>query len=39
MAILAPKGRKHLSADALLRLVHSGFANIPEDRPDDVDIS
>jgi hypothetical protein len=39
MAILAPKGRKHLSADALLRLVHSGFANIPDDRPDDVDIS
>jgi hypothetical protein len=39
MAILAPKGRQHLSADALLRLVHSGFANIPDDRPDDVDIS
>jgi hypothetical protein len=39
MAILAPKGRKHLSADALLRLVYSGFANIPDDRPDDVDIS
>jgi hypothetical protein len=39
MAILAPKGRKHLSADALLRLVHSGFANIPDDRPDDADIS
>jgi hypothetical protein len=39
MAILAPKGRQHLSADALLRLVHSGFANIPDDRPDEVDIS
>ena len=39
MAIVAPKGRKHLSADALLRLVRSGFANIPHDRPDDVAIS
>ena len=39
MAIVAPKGRKHLSADALLRLVRSGFANIPDDRPDDVAIS
>jgi hypothetical protein len=38
-AIVAPKGRKHLSADALFRLVRSGFANIADDRPDDVDIS
>jgi len=39
MAIVAPKGRKHLSADALFRLVRSGFANIADDGPDDVDIS
>lgn len=39
MAIIAPKGRKHLSADALFRLVRSGFANIPDDRSDAVDIS
>jgi hypothetical protein len=39
MAIVAPHVRQHRSADALLRLVHSGFANIPDDRPDDVDIS
>ena len=32
MAIIAPKGRKHLSADALFRLVRSGFATIPEHR-------
>jgi len=39
MAIIAPKGRKHLSADALFRLVRSGFANIPDHRSDEVDIS
>ena len=33
------KGRKHLSADALFRLVRSGFANIPDHRCADVDIS
>src|SRR6476620_5934728 len=39
MAIIAPKGRKHLSADALFRLVRSGFANIPDHCSDEVDIS
>src|SRR2546427_4676700 len=39
MAIVAPKGRKHLSADALFRLVHTGFDSIPEYRPADADIS
>src|SRR5437773_4420206 len=39
MSIVAPKERKHLSADALFRLVRSGFAKIPDYRPDDVDIS
>jgi hypothetical protein len=39
MASVAPKVRKHLSADALFRLVHTGFDNIPDDRPADVDIA
>ena len=39
MAIIAPKGRTHLSADALCRLVRSGFATIPDHRSDEVDIS
>src|SRR5712692_4651469 len=39
MSIVAPKGRKHLSADALFRWVRSGFANIPDYRPGDPDIS
>ncbi len=39
MFIVAPKERKHLSADALFRLVRSGFTNIPDHRCDDVDIS
>jgi hypothetical protein len=39
MSIVAPKGRKPLSADALFRLVRSGFANIPDYRPSDPDIS
>jgi hypothetical protein len=30
MSIVAPKGRKHLSADALFRLVRNGFASIPD---------
>ena len=37
--IVAPKGRKHLSADALLAQVRSGFANIPEYRAGDTDIA
>lgn len=39
MSIVAPKGCKHLSADALFRLVRSGFANIPDSRSGDPDIS
>ena len=39
MSIVAPKGRKHLSADALFRLVHSGFANLPDYRVGDVEIA
>jgi hypothetical protein len=39
MAIIAPKGRKHLSADALLRLVRTGFATILDHRRDEVQIS
>jgi hypothetical protein len=39
MSIVAPKGRKYLSADALFRLVRSGFARIPEYRSDDIEIS
>jgi len=39
MSIVAPKGRKHLSADALFRLVRSGFAHIPDHRCGDEDIS
>jgi hypothetical protein len=39
MALVAPKERKHLSADALFHLIRSGFATIPDPRCDDVDIS
>ncbi len=39
MALVAPKGRKHLSADALFGLVRSGFATIPDDRRSDTDLS
>lgn len=39
MAMLAPKARKHLSADALLGLLRSGFADIAEHRSGDTDIS
>src|SRR5678815_6040128 len=39
MANVAPKARKHLSADALFRLVHTGFDHIPDYRPADVDIA
>ena len=38
MSLVAPKGRKHLSADALFRLVRSGFANIPDHRSTEVEI-
>jgi hypothetical protein len=39
MAIVTPKGRKHLSADALFSLVRTGFDNIPDHRSTDVEIS
>jgi len=39
MSIVAPKGRKHLSADALFRIVRSGFDTIPDHRSDDAEIS
>src|SRR6266851_8477452 len=38
MSIVAPKGRKHLSADALFRLVRSSFATIPDERSAEVEI-
>ena len=39
MAIRAPNVRKHLSADALLGLLRSGFTDIGDPRPGDPDIS
>ncbi len=39
MAIVAPKGRKHLSADALFSLVRRSFAAIPAYRPSTTDLS
>jgi hypothetical protein len=39
MCIVAPYIRKHLSADALFRLVRSGFAGLPDRRLDDTEIS
>ena len=39
MSIVAPKGRKQLSADALFRIVRSGFAHIPDHRGGDTEIS
>ena len=39
MSMVAPKARKHLSADALFHLVRSGFATIPDPRCEDGDIS
>jgi hypothetical protein len=39
MSLVAPKARKHLSADALFRVVRSGFATIPDPRGEDVEIS
>ncbi len=39
MAIAAPKGRKHLSADALFTQVQSGFGTIPESLLSDPDIA
>src|SRR5207247_8334862 len=39
MSIVAPKARKHLSADALFSLVRNGFAHIPDYRLSEPDIS
>ena len=39
MSIVVPHVRKHLSADALFRLVRSGFASLPDHRLDDTEIS
>ena len=39
MSIVAPKGRKHLCADALLRLVRDGFDAIPDQRCGDAEIA
>ena len=39
MSIVAPKGRKHLAADALFRLVRNGFARILDDRAEATGIS
>ena len=39
MSIVAPHVRKHLSADALFRLVRSGFAGLPDHRLDDTELS
>jgi hypothetical protein len=37
-AMMAPKARKHLSANALLGLLRTGFADIAEHRPGKPDI-
>jgi hypothetical protein len=39
MSILAPQVRKHLSADALFRLVQSDFARLPDDRVGDTEMA
>jgi len=39
MSIVAPRRRKHLSADALFRMVRSGFATIPDYRLSETDMS
>jgi len=39
MASVALKARKHLSADARFRLVHTGCDHIPDYRPADVDMA
>src|SRR6266436_5305290 len=39
MAIIAPKGRKHLSADALFRLLQNGFDTIPDHRLSETEIA
>src|SRR5712691_2293242 len=39
MSIVAPQGRKHLSADGLFRLVQSGFASLPDYRVGETEIA
>ncbi len=39
MSLVAPQGRKYLSADALFRLVRDGFTSILDDRADEPGIS
>jgi len=39
MSTVAPKGRKHLSADALFHLVQNGFDNIPDHRLAETEIA
>ena len=39
LSLVAPKARKHLSADALFGLVRSGFAAIPDYRLSETDIA
>src|SRR5215468_8873071 len=39
MSLVAPKSRKHLSADALFGLVRNGFAHIPDYRLSETDIT
>src|SRR5437899_10336665 len=39
MSIIAPSGRKHLSADALFRFVQSGCASLPDYRVGETEIS
>jgi hypothetical protein len=39
MSLIAPKARKHLSADALFGLVQNGFAHIPDYRLSETDIA
>jgi hypothetical protein len=38
MSMVAPKGRKHLCADSLFRLLHENFATIANDDVDEVEI-
>ena len=38
MSMVVPKGRKHLGADALFRLLHALFATIADDDVDEVEI-
>src|SRR5215471_674142 len=39
MSIIAPLVRKHLSADALFRLIHNDFARLPDYRVGDTEIA